>query len=40
MLKMVDQSIASTSSPQRDTRIRASRVFKFNIQKRSEEPGI
>jgi hypothetical protein len=31
MLKMVDQSIASTSSPQRETRIRALRVFKFNL---------
>ena len=31
MLKMVAQSIASTSSPQRETRIRASRVFKFNL---------
>jgi hypothetical protein len=29
MLKM--QSIASTSIPQRETRIRASRVFKFNL---------
>jgi hypothetical protein len=31
MLKMVAQSIASTSSPQRETRIRASRVLKFNL---------
>ena len=31
MLKMVAQAIASTSSPQRETRIRASRVFKFNL---------
>ena len=31
MLKMVAQSIASTSSPQRETRIRASRVFNFNL---------
>ena len=31
MLKMVAQSIASTSSPQRKTCIRASRVFKFNL---------
>ena len=31
MLKMVAQSIASTSSPQRGTHIRASRVFKFNL---------
>ena len=30
MLKIVAQTIASTSSPQRETRIRASRVFKFN----------
>ena len=31
MLKMVAQSIASTSSPQRETCIRASRVFTFNL---------
>ena len=31
MLKMVAQSIASTSSPQRETRIRASKVGKFNL---------
>ena len=31
MLKMLAQSIASTSSPQRNTHIRASRVFKFNL---------
>ena len=31
MLKTVAHSIASTSSPQRETRIRASRVFKFNL---------
>ena len=31
MLKMIDQSIASTSSPQRETRIRATKVFKFNL---------
>ena len=30
MLKMTAQSIASTSSPQRKTCIRATRVFKFN----------
>ena len=31
MLKMVAQSIAYTSSPQRETRIRASRVLRFNL---------
>ena len=31
MLKMLAQSIASTSRPQRKTRIRASRVFEFNV---------
>ena len=31
MLKMVVQFIASTLSPQRKTRIRASRVFKLNL---------
>ena len=31
MLKMVAQSIVSTSSPQTQTHIRASRVFKFNL---------
>ena len=31
MLKMVAQSIASTSSPQRETCIKTSRVFKFNL---------
>ena len=31
MLTIVAQSIASTSSPQRETHIRASRVFKFNL---------
>ena len=30
VLKMVVRSIASTSSPQRETHVRASRVFKFN----------
>lgn len=31
ILKTVAQFIASTSSPQRETRIRASRVFKFKL---------
>ena len=31
MLKMVARSIASTSSPQRETCIRPYRVFKFNL---------
>ena len=31
MLKMVAQSIGFTSSPQREIRIRASRVFKFSL---------
>ena len=31
ILKMVAQSIASTSSPQRETQIRAWRVFKLNL---------
>ena len=31
ILKMIAQSIASTSSPQRETHIRASRIFKFNL---------
>jgi hypothetical protein len=34
MLKTVALFIASTSSPQRETHIRASRVFKFNLLRR------